>query len=232
MRTPRNPSATSLDLIMDVGQTCPNQTILESSILRECAGCGRGFVPTGPQRYCDPTCYGTSRRVPIQDRFWSKVNKQHVSGCWLWTANAIRGYGQFVLPRTNGKQPHVYAHRYAWELTHGSIPNEQFVLHACDVPLCCNPAHLFLGTQQENLTDARQKGRLDETRPRTRVLTPAQRLEIFGLRAYRGICVDLARRYGVTLACISHVRKGRFKRPAHSFERVPSVHLEIRGEVA
>lgn len=233
MTTVRNRSVNTQSLVMYMGISCPNRTISGSAILRECAGCGRAFVPAGAQKYCAHTCYSATLSSPIEQRFWSKVNKTHSSGCWLWMANAVRGYGQFVLPRVEGQQRHVYAHRYAWELSHGSIPDGQFVLHACDVPLCCNPAHLFLGTQQDNLTDARQKGRLDARRPRTTTsFTPAERLTIFNLRGYRGICVDLARRHGVSKACITAIRKGRFKRPSHPFERVPSVPLEIRGEVA
>jgi hypothetical protein len=160
-------------------------------------------VPTGRQRFCDNACYGVTLRIPIEQRFWSKVNK--TADCWLWTASTVRGYGQIALNR----KP-VAAHRLSWELAYGPLADGQSVLHRCDTPRCVRPDHLFLGTQQDNLIDARAKGRLDSSRPRTRVLTYADRLRIFAARGYRGVCVDLAREYGVTTSCIYLIRKGRF----------------------
>jgi transposase-like protein len=157
------------------------------------------------------------RRNPaIETRFWAKVNSSG-DGCWLWTASTTGTgykYGQFTF-RAGGKQQHPYAHRVSWELTHGeSIPAELNVCHRCDVPLCCNPAHLFLGTQKENLNDASAKGRLGIIGPHTRKLTPAQREQIFLMPAERGLVTRLAREYGVSKPCISVIRRGRFSRPA------------------
>lgn len=202
-----------------------------------CAGCGCRFVPSGPQRYCSHECYSGTLRVSIEQRFWTKVNK--TSGCWLWTAGTIRGYGQIGINRRPS-----YAHRVAWELTHGPIPDGASVLHKCDVPLCVRPDHLFLGSQQDNLKDARQKGRLDTTLPRRGKLTYEDRLAIFTAKPYRGVCEQLALAYGVTKACISHIRAGRFARSKtprlvkraispmdRVFVRVPSVELRVMGEV-
>ena len=126
-----------------------------------CGGCGRRFFRDGSRKkFCDHDCYAQSLRVGIQDRFWPKVNKNDPSGCWLWTAKArLREYGS-IAGVVNGQRRPLYAHRVAWELAHGEIPDGLSVLHKCDVPLCVNPDHLFLGTQKENLADARQKGRL------------------------------------------------------------------------
>jgi HNH endonuclease len=129
--------------------------------------CGRTFRPDFKgQKFCDHECYAASLRVAIKDRFWSKVNRGHPDDCWLWTAKArlgrtrtFPGYGS-ILGIVNGKRRPCYSNRVAWELTYGPIPDGLFVLHRCDVSLCCNPLHLFLGTQATNLDDARQKGRL------------------------------------------------------------------------
>ena len=92
-------------------------------------------------------------------RFWDKVNKTPGQGpdgmCWEWTASR-RGnrYGQFGF---RGKV--AYAHRMAWTLVRGDIPNGLCVLHHCDNPLCCRPDHLFLGTQADNMVDRDSKGR-------------------------------------------------------------------------
>jgi hypothetical protein len=77
------------------------------------------------------------------------------SGCWLWTAGVDDwGYGRFSYQGHVGK-----AHRVAWMMTHGEIPEGIRVLHHCDTPACCNPDHLFLGTDEDNRLDMIAKGR-------------------------------------------------------------------------
>lgn len=88
------------------------------------------------------------------ERFWSKVNKTKT--CWLWTACVLEsGYGGF---RFNGVCEG--SHRVSWKLTYGPIPKGKCVLHHCDVRLCVNPKHFFLGTLADNVRDAQAKGRI------------------------------------------------------------------------
>jgi hypothetical protein len=89
-------------------------------------------------------------------RFWAKVDK--TGDCWLWTARLSRdGYGQF---RTGGVgTPNARAHRVAWALAYGAIPEGLLVLHRCDNPRCVRPEHLFLGTSADNVADRNAKGR-------------------------------------------------------------------------
>lgn len=90
-----------------------------------------------------------ARRVPVLDRFWPKVGPPNGRGCRLWTAGASGdGYGAF---KVEGRQ--VGAHRQAWILTFGPVPDDIKVLHHCDTPLCCEPPHLFLGTHADNMRD-------------------------------------------------------------------------------
>lgn len=93
----------------------------------------------------------------LEERFWPKVQKTDT--CWLWTASLNdRGYGQFKVLPGQGHAP-MKAHRFSWELHFGPIPAGLVVCHRCDVPSCVNPAHLFIGTQGDNLRDMSAKGR-------------------------------------------------------------------------
>jgi hypothetical protein len=95
-------------------------------------------------------------RQDIAIRFQKYVMPEPNSGCWLWTGGTHKtGYGAFTIC----KRKQVSAHRISWEIHHGSIPKGLCVLHRCDTPSCVNPAHLFLGTNQENSKDCVKKKR-------------------------------------------------------------------------
>jgi hypothetical protein len=88
-------------------------------------------------------------------RFVSRVSVAGPGECWLWHARLWKsGYGSFSV---NGRDER--AHRVAWALANGPIPEGMCVLHRCDNPPCCNPAHLFLGTPAVNARDRSAKGR-------------------------------------------------------------------------
>jgi HNH endonuclease len=94
--------------------------------------------------------------IPLATRFWAKVARGE--SCWLWLGYCKpNGYGSIGLGgRAEGKD---YAHRVAWRLAYGAIPDGLYVCHRCDTPACCRPDHLWLGTHAENLGDMRAKGR-------------------------------------------------------------------------
>ena len=95
--------------------------------------------------------------IKLQERFWSKINISNKNDCWNWNAGCFKnGYGEFEY---KGKP--IYAHRMSWILTFGEIPQDLFVCHKCDNRFCVNPDHLFLGTQQDNVNDMIQKGRIN-----------------------------------------------------------------------
>jgi hypothetical protein len=91
----------------------------------------------------------------LAGRFWSRVDKtSRPSKCWIWTGTKNGDYGAII---NRGKR--VRAHRVAYELERGPIPDGLFVCHHCDNPLCVRPDHLFLGTALHNNLDRVQKGR-------------------------------------------------------------------------
>lgn len=75
--------------------------------------------------------------------------------CWVWKgARGGKGYGSKMI---RGKA--YRTHRLAWEWVNGPIPDGMMVLHRCDNPPCCNPNHLFIGTNTDNMRDMVAKGR-------------------------------------------------------------------------
>lgn len=93
----------------------------------------------------------------LRKRLEAKLVKgPSINGCWIFTGcRAADGYG--IL--RNSKPRVIKAHRAAWILAHGLVPAGLLVCHHCDVPLCCNPGHLFLGTAADNWADCVSKGR-------------------------------------------------------------------------
>lgn len=143
------------------------------------------------------------------ERILSKVYVGADEDCWHWMgAHNGDGYG-----RINTGKRYVYAHRLMWEWENRASPGALFVLHHCDNPACCNPAHLFLGTNGDNMLDMSRKGRRDWSKGeavKNSKLTAAQVGEIkrrlfSGGHTQKQIAAD----YGVGERCISAIKNGQ-----------------------
>lgn len=128
---------------------------------RPCAQCQAPFRPfryqldAGGGKVCSRACADASKAKGVDQAFWPFIDKTGAGGCWIWTAGVSgAGYGTLKI---HGQRR--VAHRVSYELANGPIEGGLFVLHRCDVRRCCNPEHLFLGEQQDNMDDMRQKGR-------------------------------------------------------------------------
>lgn len=142
-------------------------------------------------------------------RFWEKVKIGSSSECWEWIAGKdFDGYGQFRLDRTTRS-----AHRIAWELIYGGIPEGLCVLHHCDNPACVNPKHLFLGTQIDNIRDRDKKGRVAHNygEKNGRGTAKLTKKDVFEIRKLlqRGLTQkEIAEMFGVVHQTISKIAIG------------------------
>lgn len=137
------------------------------------------------------------------ERFLSNFDRVTESGCWIWTGGTDEcGYGRILVGKHRMK-----AHRYAYTLHIGPIPEGAYICHHCDVPSCVNPAHLFAGTQQDNVDDCVRKGRrvpAKGERNRAAKLTEQQVREI---RQTPGTMTDIGSRYGVSGVMVSLIKR-------------------------
>jgi len=133
------------------------------------------------------------------ERFWDKVDVGKPDECWEWRASKRWGYGQHYMHECMWQ-----AHRVAWILTFGAIPEGLLVCHHCDNPGCCNPYHLFLGTQADNLRDAARKGRLFKKLTEGDVEKIRKLLVEGDLQSY-----EIANLFDVHECVISHIKHGR-----------------------
>ncbi len=141
-------------------------------------------------------------------RLWNRVAK-NPTGCWLWTGCKFsNGYGRI---RLSGTETAV-VHRLAWEATNGAIPGGLLVCHKCDVRHCCNPDHLFLGTDADNVKDCVKKGRRADLRGARHPMAKLNEFRVMKIRAGRAAGFPLsvfAKRYGVTIQAVSLASSGK-----------------------
>lgn len=188
---------------------------------RLCAYCGTPFSPQKPSsvaRHCSAVCSARGRvpSLPIGERFWAKVNKDgpivrpELTPCWIWTSALMKnGYGHCEIKMPSGRKAY-YAHRVAYELTNGSIPDGKHVCHRCDNRPCVRPDHLFAGSAWDNIHDCMEKGRsaVGERNGRTKL----SNRDVLSIRVKHGqFLAELAETFGVSVSLIQAVISNRMR---------------------
>lgn len=134
------------------------------------------------------------------ERFLSKIDRGGDNDCWEWKANKREGYGRF---RIGDK---LYgATRIMWKLTH-SDPYGSLVCHTCDNPSCCNPNHLFIGSDADNNADKESKRRANHPKGEANGLSKLTDIQVAEIYMSTDKARDLAAKYNVTDVCINQIR--------------------------
>lgn len=159
-------------------------------------------------RYCSLSCRSLARHPPLWVRLWAKVDIRGAEECWPWLATAgPRGYGRISI----GHRSHGVTRLILGAMLGRRLAPEEWALHTCDNPPCCNPNHLYLGDPAANTGDmlARRRGviqrpnfHLLRNNPRgerhhSAKLTAPQVLEARALYYHGASIRSLARKYGV-----------------------------------
>jgi len=134
-------------------------------------------------------------------RFWSSVQVGGPSQCWPWKKRTVPfGHGEVKI---DGKA--MMAHRVAYELAFGGVPDGMLVRHSCDTPSCCNPKHLLTGTHYDNARDRviRQRGAIGENAGRAKLTDE----KVLAIRASSESREVLAARHGVSIHNITAIRQ-------------------------
>lgn len=160
-----------------------------------CPYCGKQHYTKGGRVYCSLHC-----------ALWDRINKENEQSCWEWTGlkNEL-GYGIFVFT-----SKHYLATR-ALMVVLGHNIEGLLVCHKCDNPSCCNPRHLFLGTDMDNCKDKIIKGRANIRKGESNGCSKLKGYEVLEIKSLLGTMTmtAIALKYGVTKTTISGIARGR-----------------------
>lgn len=182
---------------------------------KTCERCGKGFSVKQNRpsrgRFCSRSCYDLSRRQKMEDLsieiLFDNCMTVPESGCWLWVGK--EGDSSIDYPRIRVDGKHLAVDRVIWILKNGSHPAAgMFVCHKCDVPMCVNPDHLFIGTHTDNVRDMHKKKRW-KARDMRGENSPTAKLtneDVTAIRQSTESNSVLAARYGVVRDHIQRVK--------------------------
>ncbi len=151
----------------------------------ECLTCKKLCIKKYEFAFCSDMC-----------RFMSHVTK--TESCWNWNSSKDGGgYGQ-----TNIGSEKIKAHRLSYELFKGQITDNLLVCHSCDNPSCVNPDHLWLGTNNDNMKDMHNKGRIFTKLTAYQV---NKIRDVWNNNYYHGVGTELCKKYGITIGHLSNI---------------------------
>lgn len=160
--------------------------------------------------------YGPKPKPPIE-RLLPRLTPEPNTGCWLWTGNCNqKGYGQIGV----GAAGMTTTHKTAYLHFKGPIPPGMQILHSCDVPCCCNPDHLSIGTHQDNIDDKMRKGRHKagvhhKLRGEKNHLAKLTEQKVRHIKRRELTPIEYARLYGVSNSAVRAVLSGKTWRHVH-----------------
>jgi|SRR6188508_111364 len=177
--------------------------------------CGKNKIIKTSNLVCKKTTScGCLRAVNSQD-YQEKLKEKLLknikidgNGCWIWQKSKHRqGYGNFCCNRKV-----LLAHRVSWTIFKGNLDLEILVCHTCDNPPCCNPEHLFLGTDKDNSIDAFSKGRIKRHKGENHARSKFKNEDIENIRSLKRegkTQKEISEMYSVTISAIKHILKKR-----------------------
>lgn len=176
--------------------------------------------PAPTARWGEDIVRSSRKRLAVHEAFdgnWNVVE----SGCWEWSRGKSHGYGELRVHQIWGASP-IYAHRVAYLLSKGPIPDSYVVCHRCDNQACVNPDHLFIGLQADNIADMVSKGRACWGERNGMVkLTDLDVETIRELKAKGYPQFRIAKMFGISEGHLSTILRGRkrSKSPGEIFRR-------------
>lgn len=174
-----------------------------------CQTCGNEFnvrsyqLKIGTGKYCSSKCRGkgVNKPVPVEERIMKFIDVKEENDCWEFKGSKNKdGYGKIGI----GGKKNESAHRVIFKIYNFDIPKNMVILHTCDNPSCCNPKHLVLGTQNDNIQDMVQKRR---NKIRKGSIMPLELLDEIknNYKGQKGFKIEMARKYNCSPTKITNL---------------------------
>jgi hypothetical protein len=146
-------------------------------------------------------------------RFEAQTHPEPNTGCWLHEGSPKNAYGHAAFKLGGRGTPVEFAHRVAYRLAYGEIPNGKMVLHTCDTACCVNPAHLYAGTAKDNARDMLERNRACVGERSIHAVLTADIVRI--IRAENLRPFEAAKRFGISRQSAADCKYGRTWKHVH-----------------